>query len=203
MSLIYNKVYRVPAWVIIKSSKTTVKPLTKAFKDLGAHEVKWMSSTFPVTISILATQGWAHEVNKTMPFFATPDFLNYALARHIAGFGLNKTLTGTTANAMNSINRRVGSVDDYARIFNELITHESDISLSHLLAIGELCHGEREQVKVFVSSDEVPKNIAQRLSDRVITLGGDGCDVTIASKLSVEEIDNIVGRVAAILGYKK
>lgn len=203
MSMIYNKVYRVPAWLVISGNKSVSKVVITAFKELGAHEVKWLASTFPATVSVLATQGWRHEVNKPMPFFVNPDFLNYALSQHIKGFGFNKSLTGQSANAMSAINRQVTSVNDYVRIFNDLIINESDIALSHLLSIGELCHGEHDKIKVFVSADGVPKNILQRLADRVITIGGAGSDVQLPATLKHDDIDDVVGQVAALLGYKK
>ena len=203
MSLIYNRVYKVPAWVTVDLDKSTATPIIDAFKELGAHTVFWMANTFPVTISLLGSRGWGHEVNKTMPFFANQDFLNFAVAHHIKGLGLNKNLTGQSANVMSSINRRVESTDDYARIFNDLLISESDIALSRLLSIGELCYGEREKVKVFISINDVPKNILQRLSDRVITIGGEGSDLLLPQQITQDSVDDIVSQVASILGYKK
>ena len=202
MSIIYNKVYKVPAWVVVSGPKDTAKLVSKAFTVLGAAEIKWIADTFPMTVVSLATRGWSHEVNKQMPFFMNPDFLNVAASAHVKQYGLNKNLTGISANSMSNIDRKITSGDDYVRIFNDVLCNESTMALSHLFSIAEQCYGERENIKVFVTAGQIPQNILQRLAERVITIGGTGSDIQFPETVDEESLEVIVGEVAAILGYK-
>jgi len=186
MSLIYNKLYKVPNWIVISiEDKKKAQDLLKKIQEEGALVVNWISEDFPITINEMSRKGWYHEVNKSMPFIMNTDFLMVAVTHHLKSYGSNKTLSGTPEKPVYSINRKITNGDDYVRIFNSVLENEPGITLSHLFNIGELCHSDNSKVQSFVSIGAIPKNILQKISDRVITIEVDpdndswvvtGCD---------------------------
>ena len=151
MPLFYNRLYKVPCWIVVNLPKEKARPIVQEFKEMGAHEVKWIADTFPLTINDLARHGWAHEVNQPMPFKVNQDFLFVAMTKHIKQYGLNKTLSGTPERPVSSLNRTVNSGDDYVRLFNDVLSSEPAIHLSHLFDVGEMCHQDGSSVKIFIS----------------------------------------------------
>ena len=183
MSLIYNRLYKVPAWIVVDLPKDVAKTLIEEFKAAGAHEMRLIADSFPLTVNEMAGKGWAHEVHKPMPFNANPDFVFFSIAHHIKKLGLNKTLSGTPEKPISTLNRRIESGDDYVRLFNDVMSNEPPITLSHIFGIGELCHQDGSSIKTFISCGPAPIKVLQKVSDRVITVGAgkdglivEGCD---------------------------
>jgi len=204
MSMIYNTAYRVSSWVVVNLPKDSAKIITAAFSALGAHEIKWLSNSFINTIQGLSKRGWASEVSKERPFIVNQDFMNVAITAHLKNYGENKTMSGTPDKPWSAINRNITCDEDYARIFDEVMAGEPDITLSHIFSIGELCHrnGE-EQVKTFVTIGPVAKKALQKVSDRVITIGGASDDVDLTG-IAPEKIGLIaIEYVAGQLGFIK
>jgi hypothetical protein len=204
MSMIYNKAYKVPSWVIVNLPKEDAKPIVQAFTDLGALYIKWPSGEFPETVREMAKRGWFEEVNQARPFFISADFLNVAVTQHLKKFGENKTLSGTPEVPIGRLNRKIVDDADYARLFNEIMDSETEVSLSHIFSIGEICHtAGAEQVKTFISVGPVATKALQKVSERVITVGYEGCDLDLTGVDVTYRGQNTIEFVATKLGFVK
>ena len=202
MSMIYNRAFKVPSWVVINLPKDDSKLIVDAFTELGALNVKWPASEFPVTVQEMAKRGWFSEVNQSRPFFISVDFLNVAVTQHLKKFGENKTLSGTPDVPSSQLNRKINDDVDYVRLFNDIMDSETDVSLSHIFSIGEICHATGyEQVKTFVSAGPVATKALQKVSDRVITIGYEGSDLDLTGVEASLRGKAAVEFVAAQLGY--
>jgi hypothetical protein len=168
--MIYNKVYKVPTWIVINLPKEKAQKVADEIAMGGAHKVEWISNDFPITVNELARKGWSHEVDKKMPFKSSPDFLMVAASNHIKKSGQNKSLSGTPDVPVFKLNRTVSTGGDYVRIFDEILENEPAISLSHLFSVGELCHLANNKKQTFVSVGPVSEKALQKISDRVITV---------------------------------
>lgn len=201
MSLIYNRLYKVPTWIVVNGNdQTNVSKFLQGLKTAGAHEITWLSKDFPITINEMSGRGWAHEVNKPMPFFANTDFLMVAITNHLKKYGPNKTLSGTPNKPISSLNRVVKTGDDYVRIFNEVLANEPEVTLSHIFNVGELCYNERDNKKIFVSVGPVELKVLQKISDRVITIEAnvDGLEIDGNGD---GETKTLIAKIAQQIGY--
>lgn len=204
MSMIYNRAYKVPSWVVINLPKDQAKIVVGKFADHGAHEVKWVANSFLETVANLSSRGWRNEIEQKMPYFASVDFLNVAFTQHVRKYGENKMTSGTPDKPWNAMNRRIESMDDYTRLFNEMLENEPDITLSHMFDIGELCHAQGfEQIKTFVTVGPVATKALQKVSDRVITIGGKSDELDLTGVADDEIGQSAIEFVARQLGFVK
>lgn len=203
MSIIYNRVYRVPVWVIVNLPADQAKEIVKAFDEHGALSVKWPDREFLNTVAGMGSQGWREEVTKERPFFVSVDFMKVAVKKHLTVFGANKSLSGTPDSSWSRMNRKIETDEDYVRLFNDIMSAEPDVLLSHLFSIGELCHqAGREQVKTFITVGPAPLKVLQKVSDNVITVGDSTCDINVTGEEVKDKglyaVDNVARRLGLI-----
>lgn len=200
MSVIYNKAYKVPSWVLVTSSDTGAEAVKDFLYKNGALPVSWPGATFKDTVAELGKRGYAHEVRKDMPYQMSVRFLEVAIAKHIKeALGSNKMLSGAPSQPMHVVNRTVKTEADFERIFNEVIQLEDSITLSHLFDVGSRCFGESTKYKVFYTVGDVPRNVLQRISDSVIVVG-EGGEIPTEGKKPVEVITALDSMLMKVLG---
>lgn len=203
--MIYNQAYKVPVWVVIKAeTNTESERIALDFVAADARHVVWPASTFPVTVNELGKRGWAHEVNQPFPLFMSVNFLMFAISKHLdANLGSTKRLSGNATQSYSTLDRKIERDNDYARLFNDVIGLENDISLSYLFDIAKICYENREKTRVFVTTGDVPIKLLQKISDRVITIGDAGSDVVVTGRDVSEVAMEAIQLVAGLLGINK
>lgn len=200
MSVIYNKAYKVPSWVLVTSGDEGASAALDFLHQNGALQVQWPGATFKDTVTELGKRGYAHEVSKDMPYQMSVRFLEVAVAKHIKeSLGSNKMLSGAPSQPMHVVNRSVQTDADFERIFNEVIQLEDSIALSHLFDVGSRCFGESTKYKVFYTVGDVPRNVLQRISDSVIVVG-DGGEIATAEKKPKEVVTALDSLLTKVLG---
>jgi hypothetical protein len=203
--MIYNRVYSVPVWISANLSGDDAVKFGDAFDAAEALVVPWPSDSYPLTVAELGGRGWGHEVNKPMPFFVSLNFLHFAITKHLTkALGLTASLSGQPTAPYSVLDRKVQSGDDHARLFNDVLSLETDVALSRLFSIGDLCHMEgKKQFRVFVSTGKnIPTKLLQRIAGRVITVGGAGSDIVAEGRPIDEVIQDTIDLTASFLGIK-
>jgi hypothetical protein len=198
----YNKLFKVKVWVVLEDlSKKLNSELIDFFKKAEAHIVSWPAPYFVDTIKLLRSRGWEHEFESegSGKLVLSPQFLNYAFTYHLKTINPHTLITNDVERPVNTINREVVSEKDYERMFNEMMEIFSPISLSMTFNIGQLCHGNDKQVKVFVSEGEIPDLSIRKLADNVIRIKKEGGDISTKSQKTEEIIDNIVTLIQKII----
>jgi hypothetical protein len=204
MSMIYDRAYKVPVWVVVDVAGADGDSILASFVEREARVVDWPAKLFPVTVSKLASSGWSHEVNKPYPTIVGRDFLTFAVCRHLNDtLGSNIKLSGQPMQPYHTLNRKIESGDDYVRLFNDVLALEPDFSLSHMFDIAKLCVQDIRKSQVFVTRGPAPIKVLQRIAGRVITVGGEGSDVVAAGRPVEATADEAIELVASAIGIKR
>jgi len=202
MSTIYNQTYKVPVWVVVTDDKTANGGAAVAYlTDNGAFKREWPSLSFIDTVKNLGKRGWAHLVNQPYPYMLDASFLPVAISTHLKEvFGQTKMVSGAPARPWNhAVNRKVESDLDWQRIFDQIMSLEDSMSLSHLFDVGNKCFGQSTKYKVFFSNGEVPISVLQRISDNVIVVGEMG-NVNTTGKTAEETVNELDAMLTQVLG---
>jgi hypothetical protein len=177
MSRYYDKVYKLPVWVVVDlTEKDSAALIDRLLEEKRAHYQVWPSKSFVDTVQELGRKGWSHMTGQPKPFNMDPNFLAAAASRHAKNvFGETAVLPGTQDNQYSlGVNRRVERDSDYERIFNDVLTLEQDISLSCLFGLA------KPKCPVYISDTSTGKDIVNRISTKMLTISKN--DGTISMK---------------------
>jgi len=200
MSVTYTQVFKVPVWVILNNGRLTNTEMRDFFIEADAKEVAWGAETFPLTVDAMSRKGWHHIVNQKMPYVTDLNFLQVAINSHIQyTYGTTKYLSGAQILTIKNLNKKIETGDDYVRLYNDVMAIEPDINMSKLFDIAENCKYNKKTYKVFFSCGNIPKNILQKVSNSVITIGGEGSDIVYAGDTQ-ETINKTFNNIASLLG---
>ncbi len=184
MATIYDRAYKVPAWVVIDLPAKKVEAVIEALvEEHGCHEQYWPANSFVDTVKELGRNGWPHIVNQAKPFVVDISFLGVAVSRHLKNFfGENTILPGSPERPWQHVlNRKVEADADYARIFNDVLRNERPVVLSQVFDVG------KPKSKVYVTGPQCDRDLVAKLSDRMITVADSDATLNVKGK-KVEEI---------------
>lgn len=203
MSTIYNRAYRVPVWVVLAPETPNAKELGEYLAANGAEEIAWPSASFFDTVKGMTSKGWGHIAEQKYPYHLDSGFLPIAAIYHIKKlFGESKMFSGAPMKPWSqAVSRRMASDKDYVRVFDEILSVEDPIALSHMFSIGDRCHTDSKRTHVFFTYGTPLKNVLQRVADAVIVVG-EGGTVSVEGRTSAEIQSDLESAVLATLGHK-
>ncbi len=173
MNAIYNNAFRVPIWVIVKQGPHQAA-IIEAFQQAGSYLQDWPSFTFINTIKKMANAGWKHVVGQKKPYTVSIPFCCAASAAHIkACLGINRLLSGHPIRPYSTgLNRKITTDEDYASLFDQMLSLEDDLTLSQLFGVGERCHYPETKVYVYCTPEPANESIIKRISEQVVVVKG-------------------------------
>ncbi|CAB5220842.1 hypothetical protein UFOVP244_44 [uncultured Caudovirales phage] len=184
MSYYYDRVHRVPVWVVVDLPEKEAGILIDQLLDERlAHYQVWPSKSFVDTIHELGRKGWSHLTGQPKPFNIDPGFLGVAAARHVKNvFGENAVLPGTQEQTYaQGVNRRIEKDRDYEALFNDVLALEQDVSLSHLFGLAT------PKSSVYVSDATTRKDIVNRITNNTLTVSKNDGTISLKGK-KIEEV---------------
>lgn len=173
MSMIYDRTYKVPTWVVVAECEQT-DAIIKWFKDAEAHIREWPGNSFEETLYEFKNRGWLQTFRDINPLDGTivisSQLLAMALKRH-AEKCMNPSAEFMT-NRAHFIDRKVASPQSIERLFDDAMRAQDSMTLSHAFQIGEICHDtDRKRYPLWVTKEPASVAVISMLADRVITIG--------------------------------
>lgn len=194
MSVIYDRTFRVPVWVVLDLPKKTNQALVERLCEDGVYHQQWPARTFINTVKDLGNKGWKHVVDQPKPFNLDVNFLAFATATHIRNtFGENVLMAGNSEVPFQHLNRRIQQDSDYETVFNTVLANERDVSLSQIFGLAEL------KTKVYVTESPVNKHLIGRLAGKTLTVSETDGTIIVKGKKPDEIYDIIVKEIEKAL----
>lgn len=198
--MIYNRVFKVPVWVVLDSSldQNTKENLSEWLDEAEAIKREFHGDKFGKAVRGYRDFGYADSVpaDPNTPYHLLPELANLALEAVLKKYYRDNPATKRKRGNVH-IDFVVRGEQDYVRIMNDILSDSDDISLSYLLKVGELCHNGDQRSHVFYSSD-FPKDLIQRVANRTVFVGkGVGFDVDLSDseKDPTETLGNFMGKL--------
>lgn len=208
MPSIYNQVYQAPLWVSInlageRGQNPTLDAMVNYLVVNGATAQPWPSATFKDTIKKLTTRGWAHAV-KPFPYVLDQNFVMVAAAEHLKETcGPNKSLNlGTNKPWHHLVDRRVESPEDYARVFDHILSLQDAITLSHVFDLGDRCHNNNVKSYVLFTVGNPPINLLRTIAQTVIVVGETG-DVPVSGLSPIDAVSKLDQTLMLAIGQQQ
>lgn len=190
MADFYDRVHRVPVWVVIDlGSKKSAELTEQLVENDGAFFQPWPARSLIDTVKELGRKGWNHVVSQKYPFTVDVNFVAVAVTRHLKNvFGENAILPGTHDKPyQQALNRRILTVADWERLCNDVLLLEQDVSLSQVFGMAS------PKAQVYISDRSANLQLVQKLAGKVLTVRD--TDGTINAKgLKTEEIYPLVAK---------
>lgn len=191
----YNQAVKTGIWVVSFLKPEKHEKLAHALAEDGAVEINWPSHSFGDTVKGMSSQGWKHVVSKPLPMSLDVNFISVAAARHLkATFGPNTMLTGSQNRPyQQALNRNIATEDDYRRLFDEILSLEGDVELSHMFGMAS------RQSQVYLSQAPVPASVINKLTRNVLTVGDQDCIVLTKGRKADDIIDAVRTEIDRVL----
>ena len=186
MATLYDRIYRVPVWVVLDLPKKTSATIIEKLIEDGVFHQEWPSKTFLTTVKEMGTKGWSHITSQKKPFNLDTNFLSVAASKHVKEvFGENTLLSGHGEKPYQQLPRRIETDADYITVFNAVLANEGDIALSQVFGLAT------PKAKVYVTEGNSNRQTITRIASKTLTVSETDGNIVVKGK-KVDEIYDII-----------